>query len=98
MALLLAVMGWVLAPAAVAGQQLTLTAPFLSVVVDRGEEVKLPFTVENLSETPQTVNVSIPLAPEGWMVVVEREFPRLEVRRVYLTAPDAQAELDEQTN
>ena len=96
MALLLAVMGWVLAPAAVAGQQLRMTAPFLSVAVDRGEEVKLPLTVENLSGTAQTVALSIPSVPEGWTAVVERDFPRLEVRQIYLTALDVEAE--EQTN
>ena len=92
MALLLAVMGWVLAPAAVAGQQLRMTAPFLSVAVDRGEEVKLPLTVENLSGTAQTVALSIPSVPEGWTAVVERDFPRLEVRQIYLTALDVEAE------
>lgn len=85
---LMVVLGLVLAPVAVGGQQLGLTAPFLSVVVDRGEEVKLPLTVENRGKTPQTIDITITAAPQGWEAVVERDFPRLEVRRLYLAAGD----------
>ncbi len=92
MALVAMVLGVLLAPVAVGGQQLRLTAPFLSVAVDRGDEVKLPLTVENLGETPRTIDISIPSAPEGWEVVVERDFPRLEVRRIYLEAKDPTGE------
>lgn len=87
-ALLMAGLGLVLAPAAALGEQPSLTAPFPSVVVDRGEEVKLPLTVENRGKSPQTIDLSITTAPQGWEAVVERDFPRLEVKRIYLAAGD----------